>query len=43
LILSKTSDCAQRENPPVRSTSFVDEYTQYLKGFELLKAERQNP
>ncbi len=36
LILSKTSDCAQQETPPARSTTFVDEYENYLKGFALL-------
>jgi hypothetical protein len=39
LILSKTSECAQREAPPAQATTFVDEYTNYIRGFHLLSRE----
>lgn len=36
----KTWECAKTEAPPARSTTFVDEYMNYMKGFALLQAEQ---
>lgn len=39
LIFSKTKACAETEAPLARTTTFVDEYENYLKGYALLAAE----
>ena len=38
-FMSETLACAQNEKPTARATTFVDEYANYLRGFELLMKE----